>query len=347
MATVKDDGTAAAAQQLGSISLGESAGGDDNTEPNANGTPTKLRSACGKKSDALMKCRACKCVWYCDKDCQNKHWKGHKKECRRIKKELDKRGGKLDLGTELDVGPLEKVPSREECAICMQVPPIHSGLQAYFSCCSKTICCGCDHRHEIKSGGRRTCAFCRTAMPRSDEEALVRLRKRVALKDPVAMHTLAMNYSDGDHGLSVDQAKCIELLFESAGLGCPRSQYQLGDFYDNGEMGLEQNKEEALKYWVKAAEGGHLVSRHNLGTRMVMDDVAAAMCHWRLSASGGLRPSMVSLIVCFENGVLHHADLAETLQFFFRSRAEMKSEERHQWIKHLKTTGEYKEEYDI
>ena len=52
-----------------------------------------------------MKCRACKCVWYCDKECQNKHWKEHKKECKRIKKELDKRGGKLDLGTELDVGP--------------------------------------------------------------------------------------------------------------------------------------------------------------------------------------------------------------------------------------------------
>ena len=80
---------------------------------------------------------------------------------------------------------------------------------------------------------------------------------------------------------------------------------------------------------------------------MVMDDVAAAMCHWRLSASGGLRPSMVSLIVCFENGVLHHADLAETLQFFFRSRAEMKSEDRDEYIKYLKETGKYRAEYDF
>ena len=59
--------------------------------------PAKFCSACGKKSDTVKKCTACKCVWYCDKDCQNKHRKEHRKECRRIKKELNKRGGKLDL----------------------------------------------------------------------------------------------------------------------------------------------------------------------------------------------------------------------------------------------------------
>ena len=94
------------------MSLGESTEKKDSeTGTNTkNGTPTKkeMCSACGKKSSTLMKCRACKCVWYCDKDCQNKHWKEHKTECKPIKKELDKRGGKLDLGTEEDIGPLGK-----------------------------------------------------------------------------------------------------------------------------------------------------------------------------------------------------------------------------------------------
>ena len=119
MASSKQEGTSAAAEQLRSMSLGESAERNENNEDAAeeNGTtPTKLCSACETKSDALKKCRNCKCVWYCDKDCQNKHWKEHKKECKRIKKILGKRGGKLDIGIgiEKDVGPLGKLPPREE-----------------------------------------------------------------------------------------------------------------------------------------------------------------------------------------------------------------------------------------
>ena len=81
MASSKQEGTSAAAEQLGSLSLGESAERKDknNEDAEENEVPTTLCSACGEKSDALMKCRACKCVWYCDKDCQNKHWKSTKK----------------------------------------------------------------------------------------------------------------------------------------------------------------------------------------------------------------------------------------------------------------------------
>ena len=73
------------------------------------GTPTKLCSACGKKSDTVKKCTACKCVWYCDKECQSKHRTEHRKDCWRIKKVLEKRGGKLDIGIVKDVGSLGKV----------------------------------------------------------------------------------------------------------------------------------------------------------------------------------------------------------------------------------------------
>mmetsp|Transcript_4152 Transcript_4152/g.11757 ORF Transcript_4152/g.11757 Transcript_4152/m.11757 type:complete len:206 (-) Transcript_4152:585-1202(-) len=69
-----EDETAAAAQQLGSLSLGESAERKDDNNDNKPNTkseaPTKFCSACGKKSDALKQCMACKCVWYCDKECQ-------------------------------------------------------------------------------------------------------------------------------------------------------------------------------------------------------------------------------------------------------------------------------------
>jgi len=352
MSSTKVDGTVAAAQQLGSMSLGESVERKDNdTEPTAknNGARTKLCSACGKNSDALQKCRACKCVWYCDKDCQNRHWKEHKKECKPIKMALAKRGGKLDLGTEEDVGPLGKVPPREECPICMRVLPIYKPLQSYYTCCGKTLCGGCDFQHQMKSGEWPTCAFCRTTLPKSDEEKLARLSKRVERKDPQGLMRVAMNYGYGELGLPVDQAKCIDLLRQSAGLGFPSAQYQLGNFHRLGKMGLQQNEEEALRYFKEASEGGHLLSLHNLGCMEEDEngDHVAAMRHWQLSASGGSITSTGILITCFEDGLLQHSDLAESLQAMYRSRNEMRSEDRDMFVEYLKMTGEYKEQYDF
>ena len=352
MTSSQEDGAAAAAEQLGSMSFGESAERKDNDAEatTKNGTPSKLLcSACGEKSNTLMKCRACKCVWYCDKKCQNKHWTVHKKECKWIKKVLEKRGGKLDLGTEMDVGSLGKLPPREECPICMRVLPIRESLHKYATCCGKTVCGGCDFQHDMKSRVQalpRTCAFCRTAVPDSDEEILARLSKRVELKDPDALVNLAMAHGRGELGLPMNQAKCIELLRQSAGLGYPPAQFQLANFHCHGHMGLEQNEEEELKYIKEAAEGGDLPALHNLACKEYEnDDRVAAMRHARLSASGGLKESIHDLIGCFEKGLLHHADLAETLRAFYLARAEMKSEHRDQYIKYLKNTGKYKEEY--
>ena len=349
MPSSKEDGTTAAAEQLGSISLGWSAERKDNdATKNSNAVAAKkMCSACGKESDALKKCTACKSVWYCDKECQKKHRKEHKKECKLIKEVLDKRGGKLDLGTELDVGPLGKVPQREECPICMRVLPLHPNLQSYWPCCGNTLCSGCDLQHLIKNEELAdTCAFCRTAVEKSGEEVLTRVRKRIERNDPIGMVLMSSYYQKGQHGLLVDEAKCVELMRQSADLGYPPAQYQLGCFYRIGEMGLEQNDEEALKCWEKAAENGHIVALHNLGSEAAKsgDDVAA-MRHLRLSASGGMRKSMSNLIQGFERGLLNHADLAETLQAMYRSTSEMRSQDRDQYIKHLKRTGKYAEEY--
>ena len=263
-------------------------------------------------------------------------------------KELDKRGGKLDVGTEKDVGPLGKVPQREECPICMLVLPLHEALQSYHVCCGNTICGGCDIHHQMKSGERRTCAFCRTAPPKTDEEIFARTLKRAELKDPDALLSMAMDNGYGRCGLPVDQAKCIDLLRESAGLGCSTAQFQLGNHHDNGEMGLERNKEEALKYWKEAAEGGDVHARHNLACgEWENGDHVAAMRHFRLAASAGYRKSMHNLILCFELGFFHHSDLAETLKAMYFAKAEMKSKGRAHFIDYLKRTGEYKEEYGM
>ena len=319
----------------------------DETQVGKNETPAKFCSSCGKGSDTLKKCNGCKCVWYCDKDCQKRHHGEHKKECTPIKKALAKRGGKLDLGSEKDLGPLPDLSPQEECPICMRVLPIHAVLQMYKACCGKTICAGCQLQHQVKSGKRAECAFCKTTLPKTDDEELAQLRKRVEIKDPSATFSMSMKYGYGKHGLPVDQAKCIDLLRESAGLGFSVNQYQLGIFHHDGAMGLEQNKEEALEYWGKAAEGGHILARHNLGyIKYANGDHVAAMRHCRLSASVGYRHSMDILIIYFERGLLHHEDLANTLQAMYYARAEMESKGRDEYFAYLRKTGEYHEEYE-
>ena len=111
-------------------------------------------------------------------------------------------------------------------------------------------------------------------------------------------------------------------------------------------MGLQQNEEEALKYLEKAADGGYLISCHNLGL-FENNNGNSAMRHWRLSVSGGYKLSMEALVLCFEAGLLHHADLAESIRAFYRARVEMNSGDRDQWVKYLKETGKYDDAYDM
>ena len=343
--------TAATAQQLGSMSLGESA---ERAEPGAEKAKAgeaqaKFCSSCGKNSDALKTCNGCKCVWYCDKICQMNHRRDHKEECRRVKTVLDKRGGNLDIGTELDLGlPLPDLPPQEECPICMRCLPLQKGLLGYSPCCGKIVCGACDYQHSLKSGGARTCAFCREPVWKTNEEGVAQLSKRVELKDPNAMVSMGIAHGFGQYGLQVDQANCIELLCECADLGFPSAQYNLGNFHHRGEMGLDENKEEGLKYLEAAANGGHILARHNLGCTLgINGDAVAAMRHLRLAASGGSKLSTGNLIGYFERAVLHHGDLAETMRAFYRSRAELKSDDRDQYIEYLKKIGQYKEEYEM
>ena len=108
------------------------------------------------------------------------------------------------------------------------------------------------------------------------------LRKRVELKDPAALINLAMAHGRGELGLPVNQATCVQLLRQAAGLDCPAAKF--------GEMGLRMDEGEALRYMVVSAEGGDLDARHNLGcAEGASGDDVAAMRHWRLSASGGVQ----------------------------------------------------------
>ena len=161
------------------------------------------------------------------------------------------------------------------------------------------------------------------------------------------MYNMAMAHGHGKGGLPVDQARCIELLQYSAGLGYPRANYQLGAYHHADLMGLERNGDQAFEYWEEAAKGGDVRARHNLALFVGPGNAVTAMRHWRLAASAGDRLAMDHIIVnCFEGGFLRHGDLAEILQVMYRSRAETRSEDRDLYIMDLKMKAKYDESHD-
>ena len=61
-----------------------------------------------------------------------------------------------------------------------------------------------------------------------------------------------------------NDTKIINLLTNEANQGDKNAQYKLGNYYDSG-LKIEQNYDEAFKWYKKAAEQGHIDAQYNLG----------------------------------------------------------------------------------
>ena len=83
----------------------------------------------------------------------------------------------------------------------------------------------------------------------------------------------------------------IEELKKRAAAGDAEAQYNVGNAYKRGEV-VEQNYEEAVKWWRLAAEHGVVDAQFNLGVCYykgtgVEEDLEEAVKWWRLAAEKG------------------------------------------------------------
>jgi TPR repeat protein len=231
---------------------------------------------------------------------------------------------------ELHDAELFKVPPPpEDCPICMQPPPIyenHTGM-TFHSCCGKNICSGCgDKMNEIGAGN--LCPFCRTPCPTSDEEAVNRLKKLLNAGKADAFNMLAVRYEDGSMGLPQDRAKANELYLKGGGLGCAQAYFNLGNQYYNGR-GVEINEKKAMHYYELAAMNGNSKARHNLGaTEYDAGKYHRAMKHFVISACVGCKGSLDAVKDGYMAGYVAKDEYANTLREYQKSQDEMKSEAR-------------------
>ena len=79
----------------------------------------------------------------------------------------------------------------------------------------KVICSGCVYAPVYDNNGneiaKKTCPFCRTSHPKSDEEIVERLIKRVEAGDTIAMNNLGLYHDEGSYGFKQNHAKALEL----------------------------------------------------------------------------------------------------------------------------------------
>ena len=80
---------------------------------------------CGKHGHNLPKCRQCAQAYYCDADCQRKHWPKHRPVCRAAVAALARRATRERLARAVRVKGREKVEGAaydELCVICQAEP---------------------------------------------------------------------------------------------------------------------------------------------------------------------------------------------------------------------------------
>jgi tetratricopeptide (TPR) repeat protein len=250
----------------------------------------------------LKTCTACKSVRYCGVKCQRDHRPQHKRYC---KKRAD------ELRDEI----LFQQPESSflgDCQICC-LPLLADQENSIFTpCCSKVICNGCNYANQAREREgslERRCPFCRHSIPKSLDETIQIIMKRVAANDPVAMRQMGTyRYSAGDYN------GAFEYYTKAAGLGDLGAHYELSVLYDEGK-GIAKDKKKRLHHLEEAAIGGHPSARYNLAcVEWNNGRKDRAIKHWIIAANLGNDVSLKPLKMSFQMGLMSKEDFAASLR---------------------------------
>eukprot|EP00984_Skeletonema_dohrnii_P016255 scaffold7175_cov70-Skeletonema_dohrnii-CCMP3373.AAC.2 len=250
----------------------------------------------------LKKCTACYLVRYCSVKCQKDHRSKHKRDCKKRAAEL----------RDEILFKQPEISHRGDCPICCLPLPIDATKSTMMSCCSKTICNGCDYANkmrELEGKIQPKCPFCRHPLPKSEEEGNRNLMKRVEVNDPAAIrHMGGKRYGEGDY----DGA--FEYWTKAAGLGNAHSHYQLSVMYREGKD-IEKDEKKEVYHLEKAAIGGDIFARSNLAAfEWNNGRHDRALQHWIIAAKLGDENSVDTLKDAYRKGYVRKEDFASALR---------------------------------
>ena len=155
--------------------------------------------------------------------------------------------------------------------------------------------------------------------------------------------TLSANFALGVAAYKEgDFAKAAVEFLIAAEKGDPLAQLNLGLLYDRGQ-GMEQDREEAVKWYRRSAENGNSIAQINLasmyfeGTGVKQDDQTAAEWYQKAALLGN-HTAQYNLSVMFEEGIGVERDLVRAfawLEIAARNRGIIDAEERQALAKKL------------
>jgi tetratricopeptide (TPR) repeat protein len=250
----------------------------------------------------LEYCNACKLVRYCSVECQQEHSPQHEQACKK-------------RAAELHDEILFKQPESShfgDCPICFLPLPIDPTKSTLMSCCSKSVCNGCNYANQLREFEQSldpTCPFCRHRAPKTKAEVDKNTMKRAKANDPLAMSRLAASRFDkGDYGSALDY------WTKAAELGDAAAHYQLSCLYHKG-AGVEKDMKKAVYHWEEAAIGGHPIARYNLGCHEKnIGQIERAGKHFIIAANLGHDTSLKRLMECYNEGHVQKDDFAAALR---------------------------------
>ena len=281
---------------------------------------------CGKEGDNDMNiCNKCKMVKYCNASCKKKHRHKHKKHCDEQVRLATERAAELH-----DEKLFKQPPPAEDCPICyLRMPILNMGV--YEACCGKVLCTGCVHAPVYDNQGNEVddekCHFCRVPTPSSVKELVKRVKIRVDLGDPIAIHHLGCYYHYGKH-VPQDYSKGLELYHQAGELGHVAAYRSIGTLYSKGE-GVQIDKKKANHYYELAAIAGDTVARNNLGgLEANAGNMDRALRHYMIAVKSGWSDSLKCIKLLYTHGHATKEDYNKALQLYQEYLGEIKSDQR-------------------
>jgi len=157
------------------------------------------------------------------------------------------------------------------CCICLDELSTDINELMRYTCCGKACCLGC-HNNVMKSKMpddlKNRCHQCRKPNPKTNEEAVKRIREWVVKGKVWAQRMLAGFYKDGACGVEQSYVMAAMLYEKAVDQGDSGAMVNLGCMYRNGK-GVAQSYIKAVEFYTMAAENGDVDAMNNLGTRYI------------------------------------------------------------------------------
>ena len=167
------------------------------------------------------------------------------------------------------------------------------------------------------------CPLCRVPWPKSEAEALARLRRHVENEVPEAITYLGNAYRDGDLGLKSEK-KAVKLYKRAIELGDVSATLNLGYAYYHGE-GVKMNTKKAVQLYRMAANRGCARAEANLADALLQqgsdESKREAFEYFKLSAAQGFTNAICMVARCHLKGDGTEVDFVEAKRWLDRAAA--------------------------